>query len=147
MRLGRRPTTDSDARDRRPQPVQGRLGRSLIDIRLCRQSGIDGARVPMSAISRAKQTIYRVRVDDQLWSASLREFTEAADMFAVLSRCLSVASQFDLWRRSHEEVAGADAANALDQARGDLERLVAGGGAALLQRVDSILDQLPTPWE
>jgi hypothetical protein len=68
-------------------------------------------------------------------------------MFAVLSRCLAVAPQLDVWRGSHDEFAGTDAANALDQARGDLERLVAGGGAALLQRVGSILDELPTPWE
>lgn len=68
-------------------------------------------------------------------------------MFAVLSRCLSVAPQLELWRGSHEELAGTDAANALDQARGDLERLVAGGAAALLQRVGSLIDELPTPLE
>jgi hypothetical protein len=86
-------------------------------------------------------------VDDQTWAVSLRKFTEAADMFAVLSRSLSVAPQLDVWRGSHEELAGTDAANALDQARGDLERLAAGGAAALLQRVGAVLDELPTPWE
>jgi hypothetical protein len=45
----------------------------------------------MSAHPAGKRSTYARRVDDQTWAVSLRELTEAADMFGVLSRFLSVA--------------------------------------------------------
>jgi hypothetical protein len=86
-------------------------------------------------------------VDDQKWATSLGELADSAEMFAVLSRCLSVTPQLSIWRDKREAFSGTDAANALDQARGDLERLVAGGASALLQLVESVLGDLPTAWE
>lgn len=82
-------------------------------------------------------------MDDAIWAETTRELSEAAEMMTILSRCLSVDPQLQEWKRTADEVAGGDAANALDQARGMLERLTDGGAAALLEHIDALLSELP----
>jgi hypothetical protein len=94
-----------------------------------------------------QESLYARDVDDQTWSAALDDLARSADMFAVLSRCLAITPQLDAWREARTDLPGTDAANGLDQARGELERLSSGGAAALLQRVEAVLNELPTPWE
>lgn len=86
-------------------------------------------------------------VEDDDWNRAVDQLSAAADGMAVLSRCLDVAPQLREWRTGGEALAGGDAANALDQARGDLERLIAGDASVLLRTVEQLLAQLPTPWE
>lgn len=86
-------------------------------------------------------------MDEDDWAAATRTLDDAADRFAVLSRCLAVTAQLEDWRLTHADLPGGDAANALDQALGDLERLAQGGAAALAQTVQSVLDELPPAWD
>jgi hypothetical protein len=58
-----------------------------------------------------------------------------------------VAPQLDAWRRSRDALPGTDAGNPLDQALGDLKRLGGGEATADVQLVESLLSELPTPWE
>lgn len=80
------------------------------------------------------------------WDQAIRQLSEAADHLGVLARCLAIGPDLDRWR-SGEEVAGMLAADALDQARGDLERLSAGEAATLLELVKRLLEELPGPLE
>ncbi|VTU41468.1 hypothetical protein H4P1_00081 (plasmid) [Variovorax sp. PBS-H4] len=81
------------------------------------------------------------------WASSGLQLTDAANRFEVLSRCLAVTAQITEWQQTRDEWSGADAANALDQALGDLKRLASGEAAALVQVVQRVLHDLPPPWE
>lgn len=86
-------------------------------------------------------------MDDAMWADTTRELADAAEMMTILSRCLSVEPQLQEWKQTAADVAGGDAANALDQARGMLERLTGGGAAALLEHIDVLLSELPPAWD
>ena len=86
-------------------------------------------------------------MDDSQWTTALNDLDKAAEMATVLGRCLAIRPELDAWRVTRAELHGIGAANALDQARGDLERLSSGGLHALVHLVESILAELPTPWE
>ena len=86
-------------------------------------------------------------VQDEDWERAVSQLSAAANQMAVLSRCLDMATQLQAWRTGGDDLAAADAANALDQARGDLERLAAGEASGLLGTVEQLLERLPTPWE
>ena len=66
---------------------------------------------------------------------------------AILSRCLGVAGDLRAWKQTDATLNGAMAADGLDQARGDLERLANGEAGELLLLVSSLLDELPVPLE
>ena len=70
-----------------------------------------------------------------------------AEWFQILTNCLDVVSQLQRWATDQDEIAGGDAANALDQARGMLERLTPQRVAELSKLVDDLLETLPGPWE
>lgn len=86
-------------------------------------------------------------MDEVAWSDTTDSLAKAAESVLILSRCLDVNAQLADWRRTGDEARGGDAANALDQARGMLERLLDGEGAALLARIETLLDELPPAWE
>jgi hypothetical protein len=65
----------------------------------------------------------------------------------VLARCLDVAPKLESWRNTRDQSSGNDAADALDQAVVDLERLASGDAAALVVTIRQLLDALPTPLE
>ncbi|WP_297736326.1 hypothetical protein [Nocardioides sp.] len=60
-------------------------------------------------------------MDDETWETALRTLSTATDRLDVLSRCVGVETQLRAWRATGDGARGGDAANALDQARGDLE--------------------------
>lgn len=86
-------------------------------------------------------------MDEQVWENAIRTLSTAADRLAVLSRCVGVESQLRAWRTTGDDVQGGDAANALDQARGDLEWLSSGELTALARTVEELLDVLPPAWD
>jgi len=77
----------------------------------------------------------------------MRQLAEAADRFDVLARCLAVTPQLQAWRLTGEALSGTDAANALDQAVGDLERLASGDATKIAEGVQSVLTELPPSWD
>ena len=81
------------------------------------------------------------------WDEAITALDDAANRVAVLSRCLDVGPHLRRWSEASTPVEGATAADGLDQARGDLERLAAGGAADLVQLVERFLEVLPTPLE
>ena len=83
---------------------------------------------------------------DAEWSMALQELADASERLAILARCLGVGPELARWRNG-EELGGRLAADGLDQARGALERLVAGGAKSLLELVDGITRGLPIPLE
>jgi hypothetical protein len=85
-------------------------------------------------------------MDDVDWDAAIREQTEASERLAILARCLGVAPELDRWRAG-EDVGGMLAADGLDQARGELERLAAGAAQSLLDLVERGAEALPMPME
>jgi hypothetical protein len=85
-------------------------------------------------------------VKDVDWESAISELTEAAERMAILSRCLGVGPELARWRAG-EDLGGMLAADGLDQARGDLERLVAGGATSLLDLVNRVAEALPAPME
>ena len=89
---------------------------------------------------------YAVEMQESEWDEVVRELSDAAARVAILARCLAVSPELARWRAG-EEVAGMSAADALDQARGDLERLAGGAANSLLELVQRILDELPVPLE
>lgn len=86
-------------------------------------------------------------MEDAQWNEDLARLMNAADSIAVLSRCLAVQQHLARWRTTGDAPQGQLAADALDQARGDLERLSAGQAADLLALVERLLSVLPTPIE
>lgn len=86
-------------------------------------------------------------MDEQAWESALQTLSTAADRLGVLSRCVGVESQLRAWRATDDAVQGGDAANALDQARGDLEWLSSGELATLARTIDQVLAVLPAAWE
>ncbi|MGG5260351.1 hypothetical protein [Phycicoccus avicenniae] len=85
-------------------------------------------------------------MDDAEWDATKRALIEASERAATLARCLTVAPELDRWRAG-EDLGGMLAADALDQACGELERLVSGGARSLLDLVERIAETLPVPLE
>ncbi|WP_030529664.1 hypothetical protein [Phycicoccus jejuensis] len=85
-------------------------------------------------------------MDDVEWDAANRALIEASERAATLARCLAVAPELDCWRAG-EDLGGMLAADALDQARGELERLASGGASSLLDLVERIAEALPVPLE
>jgi hypothetical protein len=86
-------------------------------------------------------------MDEQVWENSIRTLSTTADRFGVLSRCLGVESQLRAWRATGDDTQGGDAANALDQARGDLEWLSSGELTTLACTIKSLLAALPPAWD
>jgi hypothetical protein len=86
-------------------------------------------------------------MDEALWVDTTNALASAAESVVILARCLAVGPQLDDWRRSGDEVRGGDAANALDQARGMLERLMGGEGQALAAQIETLLEVLPPAWD
>jgi hypothetical protein len=86
-------------------------------------------------------------MDDTTWNSALTTLGAAADRIEILSRCVGVLPQLAEWRATGAEIAGGDAANALDQARGDLEWLASEEGAELLAAITSLLEILPPAWD
>lgn len=89
---------------------------------------------------------YADDVDDVEWDSAMSDLNEAAERVAILARCLGVGPELARWRAG-EDLGGMLAADGLDQARGDLERLVAGGAASLLHLVIRVAGALPAPME
>ena len=83
---------------------------------------------------------------DEEWDRVVGQLTAAAEGVVVLARCLAVGPELAKWRAG-DEIAGMSAADGLDQARGDLERLAGGGAANLLGVVQRVLRELPVPLE
>jgi hypothetical protein len=86
-------------------------------------------------------------MDEAAWTEASKSLEKAAESVLILARCLAVGPQLDDWRRTGDEVRGGDAANALDQARGMLERLMGGEAEALVARLDALLGELPPAWD
>lgn len=86
-------------------------------------------------------------MDEAVWADAGDSLARAADSMAILARCLDVGPQLGDWRRTADQVRGGDAANALDQARGILERMMGGEAQALIERIETVLDDLPAAWE
>lgn len=89
---------------------------------------------------------YAADVEDIDWDVEIGELTEAAERVAILARCLAVGPDLARWRAG-DDLRGMLAADGLDQARGDLERLVAGGATSLLDLVNRVAGALPQPME
>ncbi|WP_374455389.1 hypothetical protein [Nocardioides sp.] len=85
-------------------------------------------------------------MQNESWDNDLDQLGDAADRVATLARCLAVGTELRNWRDG-DDIAGMSAADALDQARGDLERLVSGEAAALLGLVQRVVKELPAPLE
>ena len=100
--------------------------------------------MPMSGHS---PTAYVVSVNEAQWDEVLMQLTKAADSVAVLSRCLAMQPHLMRWKVDGNQLEGQLAADALDQARGDLERLAEGGAARLASLVEGLLEVLPVPLE
>lgn len=80
--------------------------------------------------------------------ASDREvLREAAEEIEILSRCLRVEPLLERWMNDGDHTSGCIAADGLDQARGLLEELAAGGAAELLAAVRRLSSTLPPPLE
>ena len=86
-------------------------------------------------------------MEDGEWAQAMSALATAAEFTVILSRCLDVQSQLTEWRSTSADYPGGDAANALDQAAGMLERLINGEAAALLAQVQAVLDELPPAWD
>jgi hypothetical protein len=86
-------------------------------------------------------------MDDQVWENAIRTLSTAADRLGVLWRCVGVESQLRAWRATGDSAQGGDAANALDQARGDLEWLSSGELTTLARTIEELLDVLPPAWD
>lgn len=86
-------------------------------------------------------------MDDEAWNEYRVTLASAAAMFTVLANCMGVVEHLDKWRSTADGLQGMLAADGLDQARGDLERLASGGAEGLLATVDTLLELLPTPLE
>jgi len=86
-------------------------------------------------------------VDSAEWESAVAALSRSAQQIEVLGRCLSVVPQLEHWRAHGDEFSGGDAANALDQASGLLAALVDGQARETLDRVTSLLAELPPPWE
>jgi hypothetical protein len=86
-------------------------------------------------------------VEKAQWDIAVASLEDAAERVATLSRCLDVADNLRAWKQSGTSLNGASAADALDQARGDLERLAGGQADELLQVVTLLLDELPVSLE
>ncbi len=65
-------------------------------------------------------------MDNADWDVAIRELTAASDQVATRARCLGVGPELARWR-ADDDLGGLSVADGLDQARGDLERLIAGG--------------------
>jgi len=89
---------------------------------------------------------YADDVEDVDWDSAISELTEAAERVAILARCLGVGPELARWRAG-ENLGGMLAADGLDQARGDLERFLAGGATSLLDLVNRVAEALPAPME
>lgn len=85
-------------------------------------------------------------VDDLEWASAVRDLSAASESVGILSRCLGVSGELTRWRAGNE-LDGLTASDALDQARGDLERLAGGGAQALVDLVVRIVSELPQPLE
>ncbi len=85
-------------------------------------------------------------MDDAEWDVAIRELTEASERAAILARCLGVAPELGRWRAG-ENLGGMLAADGLDQARGELQRLAAGGAKSWLDLVERVAEALPVPME
>ena len=86
-------------------------------------------------------------VDETEWADAVTQLETAADAVHVLSRCLAVKPHLMRFRADGNELEGHLAADALDQALGDLERLAEGGARELAALVERLLEGLPTPLE
>ncbi len=86
-------------------------------------------------------------MDEAQWDETLIQLTKAADTVAVLSRCLAVHPHLTRWKADGDQLEGQLAADGLDQARGDLERLANGGASELVSVVERLLQILPVPLE
>jgi hypothetical protein len=103
----------------------------------------------MAAERSADERIYGPRlsrVNDADWNQLVDQLSDAAGQMTVLARCLSVGPELGQWKAG-DDLAGMSAADALDQARGDLERLAEGGATASLELLHRLLDELPAPLE
>ncbi len=86
-------------------------------------------------------------MDDAAWSTAVEALARSADEMHILARCLDVRGHLDEYRASREDLAGALAADALDQALGLLEELANGEASRLAATVRSVLHALPPPLE
>lgn len=87
-------------------------------------------------------------MDETEWNETLAQLAKAADDIAVLSRCLAVQPHLLRWQAAPDNVLeGQLAADGLDQARGDLERLADGRASELTSLVERLLSVLPIPLE
>ena len=85
-------------------------------------------------------------MDDAHWDAAIRELTDAAERLEILARCVGVGIELGQWRAG-DAIGGMSAADGLDQARGELERLVGGDAQKLLDLVERVAGELPLPME
>lgn len=86
-------------------------------------------------------------MEETQWDEALVQLTKAADTVLVLSRCLAVQPHLMRWKADGNQLGGQLAADGLDQARGDLERLADGGATNLALLVERLLEVLPAPLE
>ncbi|GAA3798101.1 hypothetical protein [Cellulomonas soli] len=86
-------------------------------------------------------------MNDNEWTEAVEGLARATDRIGLLVRCLALPEQLSSWRQNHDEFSGGDASNALDQAAGLLVELRDGGARDLLQLVEGLRAELPTPWE
>lgn len=86
-------------------------------------------------------------MDDQTWISSVSELRRAVGPLEVLTNCVKVTAHLDAWRVAGDEVAGGTAADALEQAKGMLERLRGDEGQQLLALIETLTDQLPPAWD